>query len=271
MKGRPESLSPEVEQRPVVMVIEDLTHYFQSLRAVYDFSVTLKQGELVGLIGPNGAGKTTIFNLVTGVYLPTEGSIHYDGVELAGLPSHEVIQMGIARTFQNIRLFANLTVLDNVRIAFHPHAGYGLLDSILRLRRFHDKEAAMTEQCQELLGIFGLEERQNDIAGSLPYGLQRRLEIARALATRPRLLLLDEPGAGMNPQEIDQLMELIHFIRDRFSLTIFLVEHRMRLVMNICEWITVMDFGEIIARGTPEQVRNDPGVIEAYLGRQAIR
>jgi branched-chain amino acid transport system ATP-binding protein len=271
MKGRPESVSPEVEQRPVVLAIEDLTHYFESLRAVYDFSVTLKQGELVGLIGPNGAGKTTIFNLVTGVYLPTEGSVHYDGIELLGLPSHEIIQMGIARTFQNIRLFANLTVLDNVRIAFHPHAGYGLLDSVLRLRRFHDKEATMLEQCQELLGIFGLEERQNDIAGSLPYGLQRRLEIARALATRPRLLLLDEPGAGMNPQEIDQLMELIHFIRDRFSLTIFLVEHRMRLVMNICEWITVMDFGEIIARGTPAEVRNNPGVIEAYLGRQAIR
>jgi len=271
MKGRPESLSPEVEQRPVVLAIEDLTHYFESLRAVYDFSVTVKQGELVGLIGPNGAGKTTIFNLVTGVYLPTEGTIHYDGVELTGLPSHEVIQMGIARTFQNIRLFASLTVLDNVRIAFHPHAGYGLLDSVLRLRRFHDKEAEMVEQCQELLAIFGLEERQNDIAGSLPYGQQRRLEIARALATRPRLLLLDEPAAGMNPQEIDQLMELIHFIRDRFNLTIFLVEHRMRLVMNICEWITVMDFGEIIARGTPEHVRNDPGVIEAYLGRQAIR
>ncbi len=268
MKGRPENLSPEVEQRPVVLTIDDLTHYFQSLRAVGNFSVALKEGELVGLIGPNGAGKTTIFNLITGVYRASEGAIRYDGMNLVGLPSHEIIQMGIARTFQNIRLFPNLSVLDNVRIAFHPHAGYNLLDSILHFGRFPRAEAALTEQSQELLAIFGLEERQNDRAGSLPYGLQRRLEIARALATEPRLLLLDEPAAGMNPQEIDQLMDLIHFIRDRFHLTIFLVEHRMRLVMTICEWMTVMDFGQIIAQGTPEEVRNNPQVIEAYLGRQ---
>ncbi len=271
MKGRPTNLSPEVEARPVVLEIDGLTHYFDSLRAVHDFSVTLKEGELVGLIGPNGAGKTTVFNLITGVYRPTAGSIRYYGAQLVGLPSHEIIQMGIARTFQNIRLFANLTVLDNVLIAYHPHAGYGLGDAIFRTRRYREREKEMIERSQEFLEIFGLADRQNDLAGSLPYGLQRRLEIARALATQPRLLLLDEPAAGMNPQEIDQLMELIHFIRDRFRLTIFLVEHQMRLVMNICEWITVMDFGEIIARGKPEEVRTNEQVREAYLGRQAIR
>jgi branched-chain amino acid transport system ATP-binding protein len=271
MKGRPENYNPEIEQRPVVIAIEDLTHFFGNLRAVHDFSLTLKHGELAGLIGPNGAGKTTVFNLITGVYNATEGRAMWDSMDLVGLPSHEIIQMGVARTFQNIRLFSDLTVLDNVRIAYHPHAGYNLLDSVRRSRRFRGKEDEMTERSQEFLAIFGLEGRQNDIAGSLPYGLQRRLEIARALATRPRLLLLDEPAAGMNPQEIDELMELIHFIRDKFDLTILLVEHRMRLVMNICEWITVMDFGEIIARGTPEEVRNDPGVVEAYLGRQAAR
>jgi branched-chain amino acid transport system ATP-binding protein len=249
--------------------VDDVTHFFGRLRAVHDFDLTLHHGELAGLIGPNGAGKTTVFNLITGVYHPSEGDIRYRGVEVVGLPSHEIIQMGIARTFQNIRLFSDLTVLDNVRIAYHPHAGYNLLDSVLHTRRFREKEAEMTERAQEFLAIFGLESRQNEIAGGLPYGLQRRLEIARALAAQPELLILDEPAAGMNPQEIDELMELIHFIRDRFDLTVLLVEHRMRLVMNICEWITVMDFGEVIARGVPEEVRTNPQVVEAYLGRQA--
>lgn len=269
MKGRPENLAPDVEMRPVVLELENVTHFFGNLRAVHAFDLTLRHGELAGLIGPNGAGKTTVFNLVTGVYRATEGNIRFHGAELVGLPSHEIIQMGIARTFQNIRLFSNLTVLDNVRIAYHPHAGYSLADAVFHTPRYRAKEAEMAEQAQEFLAIFGLEERQADVAGSLPYGLQRRLEIARALATRPQLLILDEPAAGMNPQEIDELMDLIHFIRDRFDLTILLVEHRMRLVMNICEWITVMDFGEIIARGKPEEVRNNPQVIEAYLGRQA--
>jgi branched-chain amino acid transport system ATP-binding protein len=258
-----------VTERPVVLDIDNVTHFFGSLRAVHDFDLVLHHGELAGLIGPNGAGKTTVFNLVTGVYNASEGSIRFRDVELVGLPSHQIIQMGIARTFQNIRLFSQLTVLDNVRIAYHPHAGYSLLDSVLQTRRFHAKEAEMTERAQDFLQIFGLASRQNEIAGGLPYGLQRRLEIARALAAQPRLLILDEPAAGMNPQEIDELMELIHFIRDRFDLTVLLVEHRMRLVMNICEWITVMDFGEVIARGDPSEVRSNPQVVEAYLGRQA--
>jgi branched-chain amino acid transport system ATP-binding protein len=266
--ARPDNLPAEVEARPVVLEVDDVTHFFGSLRAVHDFDLILKHGELAGLIGPNGAGKTTVFNLITGVYHPSEGDIRFRGVDLVGLPSHEIIQMGIARTFQNIRLFSDLTVLDNVRIAYHPHAGYSLLDSVLHTPRFRAKEAEMTERAQEFLAIFGLESRQNEIAGSLPYGLQRRLEIARALAAQPRLLILDEPAAGMNPQEIDELMDLIHFIRDRFDLTVLLVEHRMRLVMNICEWITVMDFGEVLVRGKPDEVRTNAQVVEAYLGRE---
>lgn len=269
MRGRPDTLPADVAERPVVLDIDNVTHFFGNLRAVHNFDLILHHGELAGLIGPNGAGKTTVFNLVTGVYDASEGSIRFRDVELVGLPSHEIIQMGIARTFQNIRLFSQLTVLDNVRIAYHPHAGYSLLDSVLHTRRFHEKEAEMTERAQEFLQIFGLAARQNEIAGGLPYGLQRRLEIARALAAQPKLLILDEPAAGMNPQEIDDLMDLIHFIRDRFDLTVLLVEHRMRLVMNICEWITVMDFGEVIARGVPSEVRTNSQVVEAYLGRQA--
>ncbi len=249
--------------------IEELTKHFGGLRAVGGVSLTVQHGELAGLIGPNGAGKTTVFNMISGLYVPSAGDIRFQGNSTLGMEPFEVTQLGIGRTFQNIRLFPNLSVLDNVRIAYHPHAGYGLLDAILRNGHFLAKERELTERAQDFLAIFGLEKIQNEQASSLPYGQQRRVEIARALASNPRLLLLDEPAAGMNPAEIVTLMELIHFIRDRFDLTILLIEHQMRVVMGICEHITVMDFGEVIARGTPKEIQGNAKVIEAYLGKGA--
>ena len=256
-------------ERPVVLEVQGLTKFFGGLRAVSDFGITIRERDLVGLIGPNGAGKTTVFNMITGIYVPSAGSIKFQGTELAEMPPHAITQLGIARTFQNIRLFPNLTVLDNVRIAYHPHAGYNLVDAILRNGKFSSHERMLTERAQEFLAVFKLEDRQAEIARNLPYGEQRRLEIARALAAEPKLLLLDEPAAGMNPAEVATLMEMIHFIRDRFSLTILLIEHQMRVVMGICEWMSVMDFGEVIARGTPQEIQANQRVIEAYLGRGA--
>jgi branched-chain amino acid transport system ATP-binding protein len=249
--------------------ITALTKVFGGLRAVGNFDLTVQPGALDGLIGPNGAGKTTVFNMISGLYVPTSGEVDLYGEPLVGLEPFEITQMGIGRTFQNIRLFPNLTVLDNVLIAYHPHAGYGLFDGLLRTARFGRKEREMVDRAREFLEIFGLEPIQDQIARNLPYGEQRRVEIARALAADPKLLLLDEPAAGMNPNEIGRLMEYIHFIHERFHLTILLIEHQMRLVMNICQNLTVMDFGEVIARGTPKEIQNNPQVIEAYLGRGA--
>ncbi len=256
-------------QTSPILQLQGVTKFFGGLCAVKSFDLKLNKGDLAGLIGPNGAGKTTAFNLITGLYQPTKGEIHFNGEQISGMGPHEITRMGIARTFQNIRLFPNLTVLDNVRIAYHAHIDYSMADSIFRSPRFSRGEKELTEKAQDFLSIFQLEGIQDELAKNLPYGEQRRVEIARALACDPKLLLLDEPAAGMNPREIINLMELIGFIRERFNLTILLIEHQMRVVMGICEHITVMDFGEVIARGNPNEIQNNPQVVEAYLGKGA--
>lgn len=239
---------------------------FGGLVAVNDLDMNVREGEIYGLIGPNGAGKTTIFNLLTGVYEPTSGELYFQGERINGLRPYEISRRGISRTFQNIRLFPSMSVLENVMTACHRHAKQTLLDAVLRLPRFERDEREHREFAMELLEIFGLATFSNEGGTSLPYGSQRRLEIVRALATRPKLLLLDEPAAGMNPSEQEELMQLIKQIRDRFGLTILLVEHNMKVVMGVCERIQVVDYGKSIALGVPEVIKNDPKVIEAYLG-----
>jgi len=245
---------------------EGLGHNFGGLCAVSDFNLTLESGELIGIIGPNGAGKTTVFNLITGVYRASRGSIRFKGVELVGKAPNRITALGIARTFQNIRLFKDLSVLDNVRVATSAHARYGPLEALLHLGRYAREEERIAREGLELLARFKLEALAHERAGQLPYGLQRRLEIARALATRPALLVLDEPAAGMNPNEIDLLIEFIRWIRREFALTIILIEHQMRLVLGLCERIQVLDFGVTIAEGPPRAILNHPKVLEAYLG-----
>lgn len=256
----------DINDTPVLMC-NNLGITFGGLHAVENFNFIVGKTEIAGLIGPNGAGKTTVFNLLTKVYQPTTGSIMINGVDTAGKSTTQINQMGVARTFQNIRLFSNLTVEENIKIGLHNINGYSTLSGILRLPSFWKQEKAMHERAMELLTIFGMEDMANWQAGALPYGAQRRLEILRALATEPKLLLLDEPAAGMNPAETAELMEAIVKIRDDFQIAVLLIEHDMNLVMGICEGICVLNFGKIIAKGTAEQIQSNPAVIEAYLGK----
>ena len=254
-------------QKTPVLQAKSLGIQFGGLKAVDDFTIEIGESELVGLIGPNGAGKTTVFNLITGVYKPTEGSFYLNGERMDGKKTHQIVRAGIARTFQNIRLFKKMTVIENIEAAMNDELTYGMLPMIFRTPKFWREEEKIRERAMALLRIVHLEGKEEELAQNLPYGQQRRLEIARALATDMKLLLLDEPAAGMNPTETEELLEIINYIRDEFKISVLLIEHDMSLVMRICERIQVLDFGVTIASGTPEEIAKNPRVIEAYLGK----
>lgn len=259
----------QTETTPVLEV-KQMTQQFGGLRAVSDFNVKLMPGELTGLIGPNGAGKTTVFNLVSGFYQPTEGQIFVNGKPTAGLKPHKVTALGVARTFQNIRLWNDMTVLDNIRVAQHYWLEYGFFSSVFRTKRYKQREAQISEEANELLEVFDLMQFADEFPKNLPYGTQRKLEIARALSTKPKLLLLDEPAAGLNSADAKDLIRLVRWIHEKFDVTIWMIEHHMDVMMELCDQIKVIDFGETIAEGNPDEIRNHPAVITAYLGDDNI-
>ena len=250
----------------IVLQAKNISIVFGGLHAVENFSITIKEGELVGLIGPNGAGKTTVFNMLTGVYTPTTGTIELKGQDVTKLTPHERVKIGISRTFQNIRLFKRMSVLENVKVSSNVHMKYSIFDGIFKTKKYWAEEDKATAEAKEILEVLGLSEYEEEEAQNLPYGKQRKLEIARALASHPAILCLDEPAAGMNPTETEELMETIKIVREKFNTAILLIEHDMKLVMGICEWIKVISFGKEIATGTPDEIKANKEVITAYLG-----
>jgi branched-chain amino acid transport system ATP-binding protein len=251
-----------------LLQIDEMTHFFGGLRAVHDFNLEVEPGQIRGLIGPNGAGKTTIFNLITGVYKPTQGKIIFDGVDINGMRPNDIASLGLGRTFQNLQLWRHMSVIDHVKLARYSKIKYGLVGAFFGTPRRQAEEASIEAMAHNLLEMMGIDHLADQIVTNLPYGAQRRVEMARALATEPKILFLDEPTAGMNPEELIQMMEIIRHVHAEFGIAIFLIEHRMKVVMDLCDMVQTLVFGEVIAEGTPEQIRNNPDVIDAYLGKE---